>query len=91
MNAPAELAVGPWEAARVRHGDGVHLLRVIDVTAQTDEFRLLPPMRDFADYDLDGCTLITGIARGLEPEERRQVIAHFDALWQARAREKARR
>lgn len=89
MNRPAD----PWQAYRARFGALVPALRVIDVKAGTDEIRPLQAMPNHGELSLDGCTLIIGLERGIDDEERRAVIERFDAAWRERqqATEKARR
>lgn len=76
----------PWAAIRAEYGPLVPTLRVIDVAAGTDEFRALQTLPGFGELALDGCTLIVGLERGVEWEERLRIIARFDeAFWRRRA------
>jgi hypothetical protein len=78
----SEAPINPWIVERARV-PGYSLLRVIDLEAGTQEFRILRPKLekdDFADLMLDGCTLIH-TTRALEHEERLQVIRQFDEAW----------
>jgi len=80
MNAPAVAApiASAWEDARKRHPAGTKLLRVIDLTAMTQRFDVLPV--EPGDVDLDGCTLIMPqLARN--EEERLLIVQVYDRLW----------
>ena len=88
MTIPAS----PWTAIRAEYGPLCPTLRVIDVAAGTDEFRALQALPEHGELTLDGCTLLVGLDRGVEWEERLAIIARFDeAFWRQRAEAEARR
>jgi murein tripeptide amidase MpaA len=57
------------------------------MVTQTQEFKRLELARNFKHQDLeahgmlDGCTLIVGVERALERQERLAIVAHFDEVW----------
>ncbi len=73
----------PWDEYR-RQFPMVPTIRVIDVTAGTDEFKPLLAQPDFGELVLDGATMIVGLEHGLEWGERQALIQRFDDAWRER-------
>jgi hypothetical protein len=81
-----EDTVDPWRTERERAGS-CSVLRVIDLAAGTQEFRVIPwPGRNCTHEDLEQYRLLDGVTlikteQALEHEERLAIIRHYDELW----------